>query len=143
MRFLKFKTINMKKLIQFLMMIIIGLLVNSCYYDAFPEDDFVPGDGDGDGDTEVPLVSYQNDIVPLWVQCTGCHKAGGDEPNLEDNSYNNLLNGYVVPGDAAVSILYQSLLGSDGIELMPPGSAWPNSKSDLVRDWINQGALDN
>jgi len=129
----------MKKLIQFLMMIIMGLVINSCYYDAHPEDDYVPEDGD----TETPVVSYQDDIVPLWVQCTGCHKDGGDEPNMQDNSYNNLLNGYVVPGDAAASILYQSLLGSDGIELMPPGSGWPDSKSDLVRDWINQGALNN
>jgi hypothetical protein len=128
----------MKKLIQFVMIIIIGLVANSCYYDA-PE--YVPEDGDGNGN-ETPVVSYQNDIVPLWVQCTGCHKAGGDEPNLDDDSYNNLLNGYVVPGDAASSTLYKSLLG-DGAELMPPGSMWPASKSDLVRDWINQGALDN
>ncbi len=131
----------MKKLIQLIMIIIIGLVANSCYYDA-PE--YVPGDEDGDGNgNETPLVSYQNDIEPLWVQCTGCHKEGGDEPNLQDDSYNNLLNGYVEPGDAAASILYQSLLGSDGIELMPPGSAWPASKTDLVRDWINQGALNN
>ena len=129
----------MKKLIQFIMIIIIGLVANSCYYDA-PE--YVPGDGDGDGD-ETPVVSYQTDIVPLWAQCTGCHKSGGDEPNLEDNSYTNLLNGYVEPGDADASILYQSLQGSNGIQLMPPGSPWPDSNINLVRDWINQGAEDN
>ena len=129
----------MKKLIRVLMMVFMGLAINACYYDAFPEDDSNPGDG-GDGGTD--LISYQDDIVPLWVQCTGCHNEGGDEPNLEDNSYNNLLNGYVVPSDAPTSILYRSLI-NDGVELMPPGSPWPNSKIDLVRDWINQGALNN
>jgi len=129
----------MKKLIRLLMMVFMGLAINSCYYDALPEDDYVPGDGD-DNDTE--LVSYQNDIVPLWVQCTGCHKEGGDLPNMQDNSYNNLLNGYVIPENAEASILYKSLI-NDGVELMPPGSPWSNSKINLVRDWINQRALNN
>ncbi len=121
------------------MMVFMGLAINACYYDALPEDDNDSGDGN-DGDTEV--VSYQNDIVPLWVQCTGCHKAGGDEPNMQDDSYINLLNGYVIPGDAPTSVLYKSLI-NDGVELMPPGSPWPDYKIDLVRDWINQGALNN
>ena len=123
------------------MMVFIGFAINACYYDAFPEDDYVPGDGEDGEETE--LISYQNDIVPLWVQCTGCHKDGGDAPNLVDDSYNNLLDGYVIPEDADSSILYKSLLGIDGVELMPPGSGWPTSKINLVRDWINQGALDN
>jgi hypothetical protein len=133
----------MKKIIRILMMIIISLAVTACYYDAYPvENDNDPGDG-GDGGPVIPEISYQTDIVPLWVQCTGCHKAGSVPPNMEDDSYDNLINGYIVPGDAEASILYQSLLGSDGIELMPPGSQWPASKSDLVKNWINQGALDN
>lgn len=130
----------MKKLIRILMMVFLAIGVNSCYYDAFPEDDYVPNDPDDGGNIE--LVSYQNDIVPLWVQCTGCHKEGGDEPNMVDNSYNNLLNGYVIPENADESILYKSLI-NDGVELMPPGAGWPSSKIDLVRDWINQGALNN
>ena len=132
----------MKKLIQIIMMIVMGLMINSCYYDAIIEDDFVPIEGDGDGD-ETPIVSYQSDIIPLWVQCVGCHN-GSEPPDLRDNvSYNELLNGYVVPGNADSSILYKSLLGIDGVELMPPGSMLPDEKITLVRDWINQGALNN
>lgn len=115
-------------------MVFLGLAVNSCYYDELPDDDYDPIN-------PVP-ISYENDIVPLWVQCTGCHKEGGDEPNMLDNSYENLLDGYVIPENAAESILYKSLI-NDGVELMPPGSAWPSSKINLVRDWINQGALNN
>ncbi|MCF6307081.1 MAG: hypothetical protein L3J09_03900 [Flavobacteriaceae bacterium] len=119
------------------MIAFIGTSFNSCYYDALPEDENLPSDGE-----ETELVSYQTDIVPLWVQCIGCHKQGGDLPNMEDNSYNNLLNGYVIPENADGSILYKSLIG-DGVELMPPGSGWPTAKIDLVKDWINQGALNN
>ena len=121
-------------------MVIMGVMVNSCYYDSIPEDDFEPIEDDN-GDA--PEVSYQNDIIPLWVQCVGCHN-GTEPPDLRDNvSYNELLNGYVVPGNADASTLYKSLLGIDGIELMPPGSIWQDSKINLVRDWINQGALNN
>lgn len=125
----------MKKLFKLLIIISVSLSFTSCYYDAFPEElDIIDPGTD---------ISYQDDIVPLWVQCIGCHKAGGDAPNMQDNSYNNLLNGYVVPGNANTSILYKSLLGIDGIQLMPPGSQWPDSKINLVKEWINQGAQNN
>jgi len=125
----------MKNIYKFLTIISISLLMTSCYYDAQLEEIDIIDPGTD--------ISYQTDIVPLWVQCTGCHKAGGDAPNMQDNSYNNLLNGYVVPNNADASILYKSLLGIDGVSLMPPGSKWPDSKITLVETWINQGALNN
>ena len=135
MKTIQFKSLNMKKLFQVISIASLSLFMTSCYYDAYPEDDNII-----DPETD---VSYATDIVPLWVQCTGCHKAGGDAPNLQDNSYNNLLNGYVVPSNAEASTLYKSLLGTDGIQLMPPGSQWPDSKINLVKSWIDQGALNN
>lgn len=125
----------MKKIIQFITIISLGMFMNSCYYDAYPEYEDID---DGPGGVE---ISYATDIIPLWSQCTGCH--GNTPPTLNTNSYANLLNGYVVAGNADASILYKSLLGKDGISLMPPGSKWPNSKIDLVKAWINQGAKNN
>lgn len=126
----------MKKLFQYIMMIGLGLFLNSCYYDTVYED---ISDG-GDIPTQ---VSYQNDIVPLWGQCMGCHN-GNVAPDLRDGvSYADLLDGYVVPNNAEGSVLYKSLLGIDGVSLMPPGSMWPDSKINLVKAWIDQGALDN
>jgi len=114
--------------------------MNSCYYDAYPEyEDIDTGGGDTGGGATV--VSYQADIFPLFSQCTGCH--GGTPPTLSTNSYENLLDGYVIPNDADGSTLYKSLLGTGGISLMPPGSAWPQSKITQVKNWINQGAQNN
>ena len=124
----------MKKLFQLVILLTTGLSVTSCYYDSVYEaaEVTVPDD-----------LSYQTDILPLWGQCVGCHN-GTEPPNLEDMvSYDEILNGYVVPGDAEASVLYKSLLGLDGISLMPPGSQWPDAKINAVRDWINQGALNN
>lgn len=123
----------MKNIFQTLLLVLGALIMNSCYYDAFPEyeDELI--------NTE---VSYQSDIVPLWGQCIGCHN-GNIPPNLDTNSYANLLNGYVIPDNADASILYQSLFGTGGISLMPPGSAWSTIKTDKVKNWIDQGALNN
>lgn len=131
----------MKKIFQILMLVTVGLFMNSCYYDAYPEYEEIIDNGDGDGDGTVEL-SYATDIVPLWGQCVGCHN-GNTPPNLDSNSYTNLLNGYVVTGDATASTLYKSLLGTDGVSLMPPGSQWSSTKTNLVKDWINQGAKNN
>jgi len=132
----------MKKLFQILMIFSGGLLMNSCYYDANPVYDDI---GDG-GDIPTEEVSYENDIIPLWSQCVGCHK-GSVPPDLRDDathsSYNRLLDGYVVPNDAESSVLYQSLINSNGVSLMPTGTPWPASKINLVKAWINQGAKDN
>jgi hypothetical protein len=124
----------MKNLLKIIMLVGMGLFLNSCYYDAYPEEDNPPIDEE---------VSYANDVMPLWVQCVGCH-SGNLPPDLRDEfSYDSLLNGYVEPFDSEESILYKSLLGIDGVSLMPPGSQWPDSKIDIVKAWIDQGAKDN
>ena len=120
----------MKDIFKFLMILAMGFTMNSCYYDAFPEYEDVADTDDYGVDT---VVSYQNDIVPLWSQCVGCHN-GNTPPNMQDNSYANLLNGYVVAGDADTSILYKSLLGTGGVSLMPPGSGWSQTKINLVKN---------
>ena len=136
----------MKKLFQFIILISMGLGLNSCYYDAYVELDLEDTNGDGDGSGETEDVSYANDILPLWGQCVGCHD-GSVPPDMRDDdshdSYIELLNGFVVPFDTDASTLYKSLLNLDGVPLMPPGGQWPDAKINLVKDWINQGALDN
>ena len=127
------------------MIISLGLFMNSCYYDAFPvEEDIIIVDGGDNGGGTVDDVSYSANIIPLWGQCDGCH-SGNTPPDLrESTSYNDLLNnGWVIPSDADSSILYKSLLGVDGVSLMPPGSKWPDTKINLVKAWINQGAKNN
>jgi hypothetical protein len=124
----------MKNLFKIIMLVSMGLFLNSCYYDAYPETEAIPPD---------VVISYENDVMPLWVQCVGCHN-GNTPPDLRDEfSYDSLLAGYVEPFDSEESILYKSLLGIDGVSLMPPGSQWPDSKIDIVKTWIDQGAKDN
>lgn len=112
-----------------------AIFLSSCYNDTFPEDD---------GPAPVD-VSYSQDIQPMWnSDCVSCHQ-GGLAPDLRaENSYDSLLNGgYVIPENADNSVLYHSLLGSNGVSLMPPGSMWPASSIQKVESWINEGAKNN
>jgi uncharacterized membrane protein len=127
----------MKKIIQYLMMLTVSLMATSCYYDDLPVDIVGP----------LPeVVSYKNDIQPLWNEdCISCHKAGATAPDLTaTNSYTALTanNKYVVPGNAASSILYKALLGQ-GSPLMPPNGETTATEIALVEKWIKDGALNN
>lgn len=129
----------MKKLFQFLMMVLISLIATSCYNDELPA---------------VPLpanVSFQKDVQSIFNKnCIGCHKPGGNVPDLTSaNSYAALttLNKdgeyFVTTSDAEGSILFEALTGKSGTPLMPPNGALSQFKLKLVEKWINDGALNN
>ncbi|RLD25983.1 MAG: hypothetical protein DRI75_12515 [Bacteroidetes bacterium] len=126
----------MKKLISIAAVLILILSLTSCYYDEVPEEPIRPPNLD---------VSFANNIQPIFnTHCISCHN-GTLNPDLrEGNSYNFLTitdPDSVVPNDADGSELYQRLIGVGNI--MPPSGALSNNDVSLVRDWINQGALNN
>lgn len=127
----------MKKIIQYVMMLMVSLMATSCYYDEMPPEAVIP----------IPdTVSYSKDVQPLWDQsCISCHKPGATAPDLTAaNSYAALVTNskYVVSGNAAGSKLHKSLVG-DGAAIMPTEGKWSDSKIALVDKWINDGALNN
>jgi hypothetical protein len=127
----------MKKIIQYLMMLLVSLMATSCYYDEMPPEAVIP----------IPdVVSYSEDVQPLWDKdCISCHKPGETAPDLTAaNSYLALTQNsrYVIAGNAAGSKLHKSLVG-DGASIMPTEGKWSDSKIALVDKWINDGALNN
>ena len=91
-------------------------------------------------------VSFANDILPiLESRCVNCH--GGDriEEGLLMRSYAELMAGsdngpVIVPGDANGSLLVELVVDRKmpkrGPKLTPP-------QTQLIIDWVNQGALEN
>ncbi len=128
----------MKKIVQLVIMVSLGLTATSCYKDALPE-------------APVPAnVSYQKDVQTIFNRnCIGCHKSGATVPDLvSGNSYNALtaplapLELMVTKGDANASILFQAMSGN-GAPQMPPNGKLSASKLAIVEKWINDGALNN
>ena len=117
----------------------------------------VPAAGAGD------TVSFANDIQPIFTQqCISCHVIGGfaDQQGIplrltDGNAFDQLVNQPSVqdsslilatPGDSANSLLFLKV-SSD----MPPvgarmpliGEPLPSADLALIRDWIDQGAMNN
>lgn len=114
------------------------------------------GDEPTHGGPPVATVSYATDVQPIFnTDCAGCHTNGGANGGLdlsEGVSHAHLVGipspsfgtVRVVAGEPDSSFLYQKLTGnqSDGSP-MPPTGLLPADKQELVRVWIEEGALDN
>ena len=102
------------------------------------------------------LPSIQTEIFTktctIGSSCHSSYGLAGDMDLSEGNSYANLVNVEadevedmvrVVPGDAEASALYQLLLGPiPDARQMPPGSELSQGKINAIRQWIDDGALE-
>lgn len=113
--------------------------------------------------TDDGTVSFSAQVLPILnTNCFRCHRDGGqaDLAGIElslvpEDSYDALVGQpsqldpsltHVIPGDSEASLLYL-MISSETPPIgtrMPQGEA-PLSPTDisLVRDWIDQGALNN
>jgi hypothetical protein len=112
--------------------------------DVSPSGGTLAGGGDPGGGG--PTVSFALDVLPLFQQdCILCHGGAG---GLDLDSFEGLMAGgvsgpAVLPGDAANSFLVKRLEGT----VLPrmPVDAPPLTPGEIetVRQWIDEGALDN
>ena len=120
------------------MLLSIGLFLNSCYYDAYPEyEDVNPG-----GDIDIPtVISFGTDIQPLFSKCLGCHKGSFPSPDLRaGESYSSLVPEFVTANNAEGSKLYNYLPGNGHHDV---GFTFSSSEIALIKGWIDQGAKNN
>lgn len=118
----------MKKLFQLFLITGLSLSLNSCYYDSINE----PIDDGNGGLTED--LTFSKDIAPIFEFCSNCHN-GTQNPDLRTgNAYNSLVPAYVIPNDAEASPLYIQLKGGH--------QNLPASRLELVKKWIDQGAIE-
>jgi hypothetical protein len=120
------------------LLIVMLVLLNSCYYD-----DVIPVEKPvGD----VGTIKFTADLVPIFsssCSVSGCHSAGGQKPNLSASSafISLTTGGYINKTVPESSIIYQRMKGSNGTPMPVSGSnAVYNAK---VLAWIKQGALNN
>jgi len=130
---------NILNIIGRLAILTLFLSLSSCYYDGViqrPTDNPV-----------TRTLSFQTDIQPIFnANCIVCHN-GNLDPDLRDgNSFNALANipGSIVAGDADGSELVDMLEHKAGVDNpMPPSAPIDATSINLIKTWINQGALNN
>ncbi len=100
--------------------------------------------------TAVRKVDFAKDIKPiLESSCVSCHQEGHDKGKLRLDRKSLAFKGgengpEIIPGKGKESRLYTvTVLPADHDDLMPPkskGGPLPKEQTDLLRDWIDQGA---
>lgn len=121
----------------------------------FGDDPTDPDEQDDPIEPPTPTVSYATDVQPIFdASCVGCHGAGGNA-GLDlraGSSHGNLVEVVatessllrVDPGSPPDSWLYLKMTGQHDVgDMMPPGGGLGSDTIDLVRVWIEEGALDN
>lgn len=99
-------------------------------------------------------ISYRADVQPILKQyCLECHADRGDgyaKSGLLMTSHESLMKGtkygaIVKPGDSLGSVLIQLVEGrADPSIKMPHGKApLPKDKSEVLKQWVVQGAKNN
>jgi hypothetical protein len=86
-------------------------------------------------------------IIEPNCATVSCHSAvaqrAGVDLHTRDIGYNSLIKGhFVFPGDSAHSELTY-LMNAQGSIRMPPDVPLPEVDIDLIRRWIDAGALNN
>lgn len=132
----------MKK--AFLSLIILGSLlftIGSCEHETIaPVVDTTPQPG--------PVINngicFQSDILPLLQSnCakSGCHDAATRSKNLVLDSYTNIMQRDIIPGNADASKIYRALFET-GKDKMPPlpNTDLTTAQKALIGQWINEGA---
>lgn len=114
------------------------------------------------GTTEL-TVNFSPQIQQIFTTyCITCHQAGGQAsflPLTDGASYSNLVNKastqtgtppsgtLVIPCDSSGSVLYQRVTGiglAPGEVTMPQGASLISTYNrNLIKTWIDEGALDN
>ncbi len=103
---------------------------------------------DGGGGGGGP-ASFAGDILPIFqTHCISCHAPPEPPEGLDLTSYAGLMysgeNQTVVPYNADQSLLVTMITPGATEEPMPPGGPYLTSgQIDLIRQWIDDGALNN
>jgi len=97
-------------------------------------------------------TSFKRDIIPIFnANCalSGCHTGSSSQAGLRLDSayayYELNHDGYALAGKPNYSIIYNQVLGTGGVPIMPPTPAahLDHTLTDEIYCWIQEGALDN
>ncbi len=138
------ETIKLKYLI-WLMVFILASIFNGCSYETItPKSSLIDNTGiPCNSDT----VYFQNQIFPLLnstCAMSDCHNAQFHTVAIDISSYEKIIK-LVVPFNPAASILYTVITNPEPTDKMPiyPSPIWNTEQVNLLKKWIEQGALNS
>ena len=145
---------NLKRIMGLLSIGLLLVISSGCSDSGSPTDGGGGGNGGG-GNTDT--VSFANDVRPILLASCAIAACHGSAPiqsglNMGTATWTQIRNAsgsvggtVVIPSNASSSNLYLKTTSSPPFgSRMPFGEAPLSSAQQIaIRDWINQGALDN
>ena len=89
---------------------------------------------------------FKRDVIPIFVEyCLGCHASGMRMGSFECDTYEGVMRGathgaVVIPGNAAESRLYLTLIGKITPAMPMNNRSLTKAELDVIRRWIDSGA---
>ena len=104
-----------------------------------------------EGEEGSAAVSYHKQILPiLQARCQGCHQPAKDSGRYVMTDFARMVAGgeseeaAIIPGKPDESYLMLQIVPKDGAASMPPkGDPLSDVEIELIRQWIEQGAVDD
>ncbi len=99
-------------------------------------------------ETAAEKTTYDDHVKAIFAQrCSSCHNPNKKSADLDVTNFSNLMQGgasgaVVEPGDPDFSRLF-TLVNHDDEPKMPPDGKIPQAEIDLIKTWIDGGALEN
>ena len=117
----------------------ISPMINSCVHQPFVvPDSLLTGD---------PTICFNRDILPIFQSScakSGCHNAASREEGYVLDSYAGIMKKGIVKGNPSASKIYQSIIGTPGVDRMPQvGPSLPDASIQLIKRWIAAGATND
>lgn len=136
-----------KKILFFSIFIIMFLIINSCKHEI----PYILFGNNNIDTTNYPCnkdtVYFQNQVLPIFsTYCTGtdCHSGPSPQEDIDLTSYSNIMaSGKIIAHNSSKSKIYKSIIDTDPDDRMPPTANLPQEKIDLIKKWIEQGAINN
>jgi cytochrome c551/c552 len=121
------------------------LMYSACTSDYICPDSF-PCDQGTIVECDSNLVYFQRDVLPILVSncaISGCHDQASATNGVILDSYEDVMN-QVQSNLPDESNLYRVITSTDPAEVMPipPTSPLSSDQIQIIRDWIEEGALD-
>jgi hypothetical protein len=94
-------------------------------------------------------VNYQDHVAPLFrSRCGSCHNPDKQKGGLNLDNYGSAMQGggsgkVIEPGDPDSSTLLQVVMHKEEPKMPPNSSKLPDAEIDVIRKWIEGGALEN
>lgn len=115
--------------------LMLGLFATQCTHEPFPSDTPVHT-----GVCQPDTVYFERDVLPIIVsQCTqsGCHDVASHKGGYTLTKYSFIYHDALTPFKPDQSELYTIIQEGE----MPPRDHLPSDQIEIIRKWIEQGAL--